>query len=425
MNKVLLLVLFVFSLFNTQAQFFLKPLIGSNTEANDNNPICIIPNYLGSFTTSGYHVGDTVNDFTLFDLEHRAYSLSEMLADGKPVVLISSSYTCPVFRGKVQEINEVFKKYNDKVNILIVYTVEAHPDIDISPYFGKVHTGGTNIAEGILFRQPIAFIDRKKIAAEMLSKIEILPKLIIDGPCNEWWAHYGPAPNNATIIQPNGQVFAKHDWLNRLPNDLACDLEKLLNGVKDCNVQSNGSFTHEITSDTMIKGTAGEILYARGVLRNNTNSRVNIKAVRLKKNIPSAWETSMCLDICYGPDVDTAYFYINPGQSISYYIDFFTDPVPGVGSFRLGFVNSDDNTNKASVNYTLSTILSDIKSTDEIDNLPYLYPNPSKEAVNLSIYSSDESSATIKAILMNGKDFSFETNIHVGKNIIPLTFFNQ
>lgn len=46
---------------------------------------------------------------------------------GTPIVLIFGSYTCPVFRGQVQEIYSLYEKYKDKYVFLFVYIREAHP----------------------------------------------------------------------------------------------------------------------------------------------------------------------------------------------------------------------------------------------------------------------------------------------------------
>ncbi|NOT38433.1 MAG: T9SS type A sorting domain-containing protein [Saprospiraceae bacterium] len=381
MNRVLLFLPAFFIWNICLSQYHLKEHIGQKTIPSDKDPMCAITNYLGSFAVSGYKVSDTVHDFTLYDNDLKEYTLSNILKDGKPVVLVSSSYTCPVFRGKVNVLNELYKLYKEKVNFYIVYTVEAHPNIDISPYFGRVNTGGANVNSGILYRQPIVYRDRIKIVEDMLSAMVIEPPVIVDGPCNEWWLHYGPAPNNMTFINSDGTVFAKHDWFNRSPNDLDCDIKKLLNGVNDCNNLAEGKFELQIIGDTIINGLTEEVLYGKGLLKNTSKSRVNIRAIRLKKNIPSGWITSMCLDVCYGPDTDTAEFYLDAGQHLEFFIDFITDAKPSSGSIRMGFVNIADGTNRFGVSYRANTLISRVNNTST--SSMYSYPNPFKDYIRI------------------------------------------
>jgi hypothetical protein len=300
--------------FNLNAQ--LKPFIGMDQQPAATDSICVITNYLGNFGTSGYQLGDTVNDFRLYERDGKAFLLSDGLATGLPILLISSSYTCPVFRGKVSEINELVKTYQGKIQIFVVYTVEAHPDIDISPYFGRVNTGASNINEGILFRQPKTYGERLDIVNAMLLDLKIDAPILVDGPCNNWWQHYGPAPNNATLIDGNGIVQIKHAWFDRAPDDMFCDLEQYFNPGKNCDSipSGTGSFQFSMITDTMITGDLNSAMYAQGTLENNSASNVTIEVRRLQNSLPVNWFSSICLDVCYPTDVDSTQITLKPGE---------------------------------------------------------------------------------------------------------------
>lgn len=73
---------------------------------------------------------------------------------GKPVLLVGGNYTCPVYRRKIQDINDMCNFYGGQLQVYVVYGVEAHPVIDVSPYSGKVWTTSANQTEGVLFEQP-------------------------------------------------------------------------------------------------------------------------------------------------------------------------------------------------------------------------------------------------------------------------------
>mgnify|MGYP002625836842 FL=1 len=165
------------------AQPVLKPGIGLGAEPNDSDPVCSIPLYLGNFDASGLHAGDTAYDFTLYRLDGAAFTLSEALNAGKPVLLVAGNYTCPVFRNKLPVLNQLVAQYGNAVTIAVVYGVEAHPDIDISPYFGYVNTGQANKNAGILYRQPTTYGERKVVAADKLAALDINPPVYVDDHC--------------------------------------------------------------------------------------------------------------------------------------------------------------------------------------------------------------------------------------------------
>ncbi|MBK9629322.1 MAG: hypothetical protein IPO56_16955 [Flavobacteriales bacterium] len=71
----------------------------------DSEPICTLPTQTPPISSCGRPEGEQAADFTLFDLDGNAFNLEDALLAGKPVLMISSSYTCPLFRGKVPGIN--------------------------------------------------------------------------------------------------------------------------------------------------------------------------------------------------------------------------------------------------------------------------------------------------------------------------------
>jgi hypothetical protein len=64
-------------------------------------------------------------DFTLFDIEGRTWTLSELR--GKPVVLIFGSGTCPMTTGSLPGLNKLYQEMGDAAQWLMVYVREAHP----------------------------------------------------------------------------------------------------------------------------------------------------------------------------------------------------------------------------------------------------------------------------------------------------------
>jgi len=228
MRRIALFPLLLLSLVTAAAQPNLRPSIGVANRPHDTATICAPTVYTGDFNASGYRVRDTVPDFTLYTPDGNRVNLREELMRGKPVLLVGSSYTCPVYRSRVSDINALQKKYGEKVTIFVIYVVDAHPIKDPSPYRGVEWTMEENIRANISFRQPTTYGERLAIVREMSRTTKLKTTLIVDGPCNEWWSHFGPAPNSAYLIDTSGVVVAHHGWMNRGSNNMASDIKRLL-----------------------------------------------------------------------------------------------------------------------------------------------------------------------------------------------------
>ena len=367
-----------------QAQNVLKPSIGLDSLPSDNAAICPIPLYLGNFDASGLQVGDTAADFRLYKLNNEAFHLASALATGKPVLLVAGNYTCPVFRNKLSALNQIVASYGDSVTIAIIYGVEAHPNIDISPYFGAVNTGQSNINAGILYRQPTTYGERKAVAADMLAGLNIPAPVYLDGPCNAWWQHYGPAPNNAYLIGTNGVVYAKHGWFDRAPDDMICDIKAYFQNDCGPGGPTNGTFSFEVTTKDTVYGPAGTTLYAEGLLQNKSAQAVNILVKKLQNNLPAAWETSLCIDVCYPASVDSVVIQLPPNSEQVFYFYFYTDDQPAAGFSRIGFRNEADPQNKFVFDvFARSQAASGTHSNTNQTNWAPLFPNPATDRLYL------------------------------------------
>jgi hypothetical protein len=181
-------------------------------------------------------MGDTIPDFTFYTTTGTPYNALNLLMTSKPLCMVAGSYTCPVWRGKITDLNNLITTYGSQVNFLVVYVCEAHPNTpDVSPYSCNVWTTSQNQTDGILYLQPTTYGARKTIATDMINNScscmpAINAPIVLDGPCNEWWWRFGPAPNNAYLIRPdNGTVYCKHGWFNQAPNDMGQCISDLLN----------------------------------------------------------------------------------------------------------------------------------------------------------------------------------------------------
>lgn len=332
------------------AQPTLLPFLGIGGLPSDTDPICTLPNQTPSITSCGRPEGEQAADFTLYDKDGNAFHLEDALLLGKPVLMISASYTCPVFRNKVAVINDVVSLYGNQLTTIIVYTPEAHPYLDISPYFGAVNTGQENMNAGILYEQPETYGERKAVLQDMLDSMQIAAPVYLDGPCNTWWNYYGPQPNNAYLIDTSGTIFRHHDWLHRNDDDIYCDIDSLLGLPTSCAQSFGGSFTVQMVSNDTIWGDAGTTISGHATLANPTTEDCLVRIVKLQVNMPGGWTSSLCADICYLPDVDTAIMVLPAGSTMDFYYYFYTTSA-GTGYTRVGFRNENDFSNNAQRNF--------------------------------------------------------------------------
>jgi hypothetical protein len=383
MNKFLLLCCCLcLALVSSNAQ--LLPSIGLNSMPNTGDGICsIVPTTSGG-AVAGIMPGDTVPDFKLYTLTGDSVNLSQVLMQGQPVLLISSSYTCPVFRGKISDINKVDSIYQGQLQVYIIYTVEAHPDIDVSPYSGNVWTTSTNITEGVLYRQPTTYGERMAVVDSMLNHYYIRPDILIDGPCNEWWLNYGTEPNSATLIKTDGTVFAFQQWFHKTPENIFCEIDSLLGTSSGfCNSFSNNG-TFSFVTDTIEYGLPNDVLALHGTLTNlSASANVVIDIQKGTPQMPATWQTALCSDVCYPPTVNLIQITIPPGGTQAFTFYFYTDATPATGMIPVRFRNANQPNNQYIVRYHGNTISTGIEDVLSSASSYHLFPNPTTSHITL------------------------------------------
>ncbi len=419
MKKLYLFLVFAFffSLFQAQT---LKPSIGLSSVPQNTDPICNIPTYTGSFYTSGISAGDTMADFTLYTLAGDTVNLAQELQDKKPILLVTGSYTCPVFRNKMVDLDNVASTYGNALKIFIVYVVEAHPDIDVSPYSGTVWTTGQNQQDGVLYRQPTTYGERKAVVDSMINNMGITHEILIDGPCNEWWNYYGPAPNNSYLVDTNGIVFTKHGWFDKAPDDIFCDIDSLFGNPPCTPPATGGTFIWKLDNDSTTNGAPGQVLSVKGKLINNSNASASIEIIRLQNNVPTGWSSAMCVDICLADWVDTTTFILAAQDTQSYTMYFYTDLTASAsGQTTIGFRNTAVQNNRFRQNFYANTWATGINNHQKNGELK-VYPNPNNGAFTVSFDNVDDEKYQLIIYDVSGKrvleDFILSSQKHIHFN---------
>ena len=198
-----------------------KSLITGTTSGppNDSDPLTMsfsegVQDHNKRFETLGFQKGQQVPDVNLFSVDGSSFVLTKELKRGKPVMLISGSYTCDVARYNLPHIKKLKQQYGDKVDIFMVYTREAHPSNAPSPYSEKheVWIPKLNIKDQVKADQPKTYGDRKVLAAKWRQQYNIELPILLDNPDNKFWLSFGQAPNFVYLIKPDGNVYFKQPW---------------------------------------------------------------------------------------------------------------------------------------------------------------------------------------------------------------------
>ncbi len=387
MRKFFIIVSIFFLSSNGWSQPRLRNDIGLFSAPGDSDSVCSIIPYYGTFDANGVSADTKAFDFTLYDRLGNPLTLSKILTQKKPVLLISGSYTCPIFRFQVPTINEVVKRYGDQVNIYIVYTFEAHPVIDEQPFGDDVESDNRNQQENILFRQPKNYGERKSLVDSMLKSMEINAPVIIDGPCNEWATHFGPAPNNAYLIDTSGTVVSKHPWFNRSPNDIIAEIATLLQGrSENTSPADSGIFSFNAQRNLAVSGTAGETLELGGFIVNASNADAIVNIARIQNDLPSDWKSSLCSNVCFSTATDSTSLRILSHSSQEFKVYFYTSKNRNQGDLTLQLSNPHNPLNKQTLVFHATTEENASVLTTALRE-PYLiklFPNPVIQTLNIS-----------------------------------------
>lgn len=201
----------------------------------------------GLFLNAGYQVGTTVPNFSLFDRAGNQVMLNSFLGQGKPVVLLSGSYTCPQFRNclttMIPQMNFLYDTLIHKINI---YTLEAHPEFPWnSPYAYGPWVSSINTSAGISLPQQQTYGDRLSFIDTTLANCPSNSILLADDTCNSWLSTFGPGPNMCYVLSENGVVLGKYGlgWNDRAA--IRSLLDQVL-GLITTNTNENTSINHQL-----------------------------------------------------------------------------------------------------------------------------------------------------------------------------------
>lgn len=182
------------------------------------------------FRAKGPKVGDTAPDFALEKATGGNLRASELWAQ-KPLVVTTGSYSCPQFRDVLPSQQALLKEFGDRVNFVVVYTLEAHPVGSSSPYVPREMVTVENHRNGILLLQPPTYEARMEGARECRKALHLQANVAVDTMDNATWRAYGSSPNCGYLIGKDGRIVLQQGLFDA--DAMRESLTKLLEAAKD------------------------------------------------------------------------------------------------------------------------------------------------------------------------------------------------
>ena len=181
-----------------------------------------------TFSTLGAQAGERLPLLILRTIEGGEQPLADAWRE-RPALLLTSSLTCPKLRSRWPDMAKIAAKYGTKVNVVVLYVIEAHPDRDICPYKGVVDVTEENLRDDILRRQPATLDERLKLAADFKKRLDVNVPIYVDGLDNVAWKALGGGPNMAILVR-DGVVVTRQGWF--AAGELRSEIDDLLDTPK-------------------------------------------------------------------------------------------------------------------------------------------------------------------------------------------------
>ncbi|MGR9051186.1 MAG: TlpA family protein disulfide reductase [Gammaproteobacteria bacterium] len=160
------------------------------------------------FSRTSLKPDDSIPDVTVVTAQGRTTGLYE-LGEGKPMLLVTGSITCPMTVNSLPGLQEIQRKVDDKIKIVLVYVREAHP--------------GENTP------QPMTFEDKLRNARTFLARYGADFTVIVDDPNGSLHKLLDVKPNSVHLLDHKGKIVYQSLWAGDSAN-LFYAINRILDG---------------------------------------------------------------------------------------------------------------------------------------------------------------------------------------------------
>jgi peroxiredoxin len=163
------------------------------------------------FAERGVQPGQPLPPLSLVDLDGKAVDLAQVAA-GKPLVLITCSLTCNVARNQQKRVDDLRARLGDRAHVVMLYTIEAHPNGAVCPYTGSEWVPQANVEDQVLVGQPATMTERLALARRYATEIAKGTPVLVDPIGDPSWRALGEAPNLGLAVSAERVVLARTGW---------------------------------------------------------------------------------------------------------------------------------------------------------------------------------------------------------------------
>lgn len=178
-----------------------------------------------TFAQRGPQPGSHIPAMWLVGLDGQEKTIDDVRGN-KPMVLVTASITSNVTRRREQDLAALQARWGDRVAFVTVYTLEAHPKGDASPYSGTEWVPEQNVADEVLVRQPTTLTDRMILAREFDTRFGGGSIVLVDPMDDIAWRTLGMAPNLGLLLDSDGVIRLRQGWFE--PGAMDAGLEAML-----------------------------------------------------------------------------------------------------------------------------------------------------------------------------------------------------
>jgi len=155
--------------------------------------------------------GDHAPSFDLPTTDGGRITSESIRREGKPVLLVFGSLTCPVTESAAGGLNDLHARYGDRVRFVMVNVREAHP--------------------GSTTGQPRDAEQKRANAIALRAHHRFAFEVAVDDIEGTLHRAFGPRPSSAYLLDPSGEILFRAHWSNTT-DAIGNALESIVSGTR-------------------------------------------------------------------------------------------------------------------------------------------------------------------------------------------------
>jgi hypothetical protein len=157
--------------------------------------------------------GDKFPQAWFYNLKGEKYG-PDSIFKSRPVIFVSGSYSCPIFRYNSKKLYRDMRKKSKKYDIYFIYLLEAHPLIG-SPYGHRRDSTRQNKKDSIFLPQQKYVNQRLASAAKARYDFNLFGKVLADNENNDYFVKFHASPNSYLVFSKEGVLVEQRNWFRK------------------------------------------------------------------------------------------------------------------------------------------------------------------------------------------------------------------